>query len=60
LSYAGEHYYLTPHQFEEENRVFGNDGNVPMYVIYDPSGKVVFRQVGYDGMEKLKTALTIR
>ena len=50
----GEHYYLT----EEQNgylsdKIWGNVG-VPSYAIFDADGNLLYRQVGWAGLDKIK------
>ena len=53
----GEHYYLT----EEQNKylsekIWGTTG-VPKYAIYDAQGNQLYRQVGWAGLDTIKTEI---
>ena len=53
----GEHYYLT----EEQNKylsekIWGSTG-VPKYAIYDARGNQLYKQLGWAGLEALKTEI---
>ena len=53
----GEHYYLSPEQFEALSNLYQSEGSVPTYAIYNPKGEQVLQQVGFSGVEPLKEAL---
>ena len=54
---SGEHYYISPQQFEALNHLYQSGGAVPTYAIYNPKGELVLQQVGFSGVEPLKEAL---
>lgn len=61
LSYAtsipGEHYYLTEEQIQYmSDRVFGSNG-VPKYAIFDTQGKMLYKQLGWGGLEMIQTEI---
>lgn len=61
LSYAtsipGEHYYLTEEQIQYmSDRVFGSNG-VPKYAIFDTQGKMLYKQLGWSGLEMIQTEI---
>ena len=54
---SGEHYYLSPHQFESVCDQFHTGGDIPAYIIYNPKGELVHMSVGFEGAEPLKKGL---
>jgi len=53
----GEHYYLSPEQFEALSRLYQSGGSIPTYAIYNPKGELVYKCVGFGGVEPLKEGL---
>ena len=53
----GEHYYLSPEQFEALDNLYQSGGAVPTYAIYNSKGELVFHCVGFVGAEPLKEGL---
>lgn len=53
----GEHYYLNYLQ----NRIVGGqlntDGGVPAYAIFNAKGETTFKQIGWGGVDNIRTAL---
>jgi len=54
---SGEHYYLSPQQFEAVCDQFQTYGDVPAYIIYNPKGEIVHMSVGFESAEPLKEGL---
>lgn len=54
---SGEHYYLSPQQFEALSHLYQSGGAVPTYAIYNPKGELVYKCVGFGGVEPLKEGL---
>ena len=53
----GEHYYLTEEQDKYlSERIWGTTG-VPKYAIFDAQGKQLYRQVGWAGLDTIKTEI---
>ena len=53
----GEHYYLTEEQDNYlSERIWGTTG-VPKYAIYDAQGNQLYRQVGWAGLDTIKTEI---
>lgn len=61
LSYAndipGEHYFLTEDQNEYMSEHIFNTGGVPKYAIFDTQGKMLYKQVGWGGLEMIQTEI---
>lgn len=56
-SIPGEHYYLTEEQIQYmSDRVFGSNG-VPKYAIFDTQGKMLYKQLGWGGLEMIQTEI---
>ena len=53
----GEHYYLSPQQFEALGDLYQSGGSIPTYAIYNPKGELVYKCVGFGGIEPLKEGL---
>ena len=53
----GEHYYLSNEQFDAFHALYKSLGSVPSYAIYNPKGELVQKQLGFGGVEPLKSAL---
>ena len=53
----GEHYYLTEEQNDYlSEKIWGSTG-VPKYAIYDARGNQLYKQLGWAGLEALKTEI---
>ena len=53
----GEHYYLSNEQFDALHTLYKSLGSVPSYAIYNPQGELVQKQLGFGGVDPLKSAL---
>jgi len=53
----GEHYYLSPQQFKALGDLYQSGGSIPTYAIYNPKGELVYKCVGFGGVEPLKEGL---
>lgn len=53
----GEHYYLSNEQFDALHALYKSLGSVPTYAIYNSKGELVQKQLGFGGVEPLKSAL---
>lgn len=53
----GEHYYLSPQQFKALGDLYQSGGSIPTYAIYNPKGELVYKCVGFGGIEPLKEGL---
>ena len=53
----GEHYYLSPQQFKTLGDLYLSGGSIPTYAIYNPKGELVYKCVGFGGIEPLKEGL---
>lgn len=54
---SGEHYYLSHDQFKELGRHYKSGTSVPVYVIYNPNGELIYKSLGFSQVEPLKLAL---
>lgn len=54
---SGEHYYLSPEQFDALARHYNSGGGVPVYAIYNTKGESVFQSLGFSTVEPLKAGL---
>ena len=54
---SGEHYYLSPQQFEALSRLYQSGGAIPTYAIYDKNGNQTFKAVGFSGVEPIRKAI---
>ena len=54
---SGEHYYLSPQQFKALSDLYQSEGSIPTYAIYNPKGELVYKCVGFGGVEPLKEGL---
>ncbi len=52
----GEHYRMSESQWGYQSKNFPIEG-VPTYAVVDREGKIVFKQVGFPGIEKMKEEL---
>lgn len=50
----GEHYYLTEEQNGYLSDKIWSNGGVPSYAIFDADGNLLYRQVGWAGLDKIK------
>ena len=54
---SGEHYYLTTEQDNYiSEHMFGSAG-VPKYAIFDTQGKLLYKQLGWEGLERIQTEI---
>lgn len=53
----GEHYYLSPEQFEALGRLYQSGGGIPVYAIYNSKGELVHNSIGFAIVDPLKTGL---
>lgn len=53
----GEHYYLTEEQDKYLSDKIWDSGGVPKYAIYDKDGNQLYKQVGWGGLEMIKTEI---
>ena len=53
----GEHYYLTEEQDNYISSQIWGEGGVPKYAIFDANGKQLYKQVGWGGLEIIKTEI---
>lgn len=53
----GEHYYLSPQQFKALEDLYQSGGSIPAYAIYNPKGELIYKCVGFGGVEPLKEGL---
>ena len=53
----GEHYYLSPQQFKALGDLYQSGGSIPTYAIYNPKGELIYKCVGFGGVEPLKEGL---
>ena len=53
----GEHYYLTEEQNNYLSDHIWGSGGVPKYAIYDSKGNQLYKQVGWAGLDTLKTEI---
>lgn len=53
---SGEHYYLTSEQVESILKNYDSTG-YPTYAIYDKTGNLIHKQVGYSGLDKMKNLI---
>ena len=57
ITVPGEHYYLTEEQNDYlSEKIWGTSG-VPKYAIYDSNGNRLYKQVGWAGVDTLKTEI---
>ena len=54
---SGEHYYLSPQQFEALSRLYQSGGSIPTYAIYDRNGNQTYKAVGFSGVEPIREGL---
>ena len=54
---SGEHYYLSPEQFDALAKHYNSGGSVPVYVIYNKEGEGVYQSLGFSAVEPLKAGL---
>ena len=54
---SGEHYYLSPEQFEALGRLTTQTGGIPVYAIYYPKGELVHNSIGFAVVDSLKAGL---
>ena len=53
----GEHYYLTEEQDKYLSDKIWDSGGVPKYAIYDKDGNQLYKQVGWGGLDMIKTEI---
>lgn len=53
----GEHYYITDEQDNYLSDHIWGTGGVPKYAIYDASGNQTYKQIGWGGVDTLKTEI---
>ena len=54
---SGEHYYLSPQQFEALSRLYQSGGAIPTYAIYDRNGNQTYKAIGFSGVEPIREAI---
>ena len=54
---SGEHYYLSPEQFEALSDLYQSGGSIPTYAIYNSKGELVYKCVGFGGVEPIRDAI---
>ena len=53
----GEHYYLNDLQNKAVGNQLESQGAVPAYTIFNAKGEMTFSQIGWLGVETIRTAL---
>lgn len=53
----GEHYYLNSQQSTSIGKQLKSEGGVPAYAIFNTEGEMTFTQLGWGGVETIRTAL---
>lgn len=51
---SGEHFYLTEEQDNYLSEKIWGESGVPKYAIYDANGKLLYKQVGWGGLDVIK------